>query len=204
MLRSPHFYVLYAMFVMMATGGLLITAQAGPLAREWGISIAALTMALTLTRVANGASRVFWGWASDRIGRETSMAIGFLLQAASLLSVLLAGRHSGALFAVTLTLTFFTWGEVFSLFPSITGDYFGSNNAASNYSVLYSAKGVSSIIGGVVAALLFEKFGSWSGAFYGSAALALVSGLLAVALRGAPLPKKEGRLIPAAAPEAGS
>ena len=191
MLGTPHFYALYVMFVMMATGGLMVTAQAGPLAKEWGISMAALTTALTLTRFANGVSRVFWGWVSDRIGRETTMAIGFLLQAVCLLSVLRLGRLSGVWFIVTLTLTFFTWGEVFSVFPSITGDYFGGRNAASNYSFLYSAKGVSSIIGGGLTALLFEKFGSWSGAFYGSAALALLSGLMALGLRAAALPSKE-------------
>lgn len=193
MLRTPHFYVLYLMFVMMATGGLLVTAQAGPLAREWRISMAALTAALSLTRVANGVSRIFWGWASDQIGREMTMAVGFLLQAASLVSVLRIGRLSGVLFAATLVLTYFTWGEVFSVFPPTIGDYFGAANAASNYSFLYSAKGVSSIIGGGLAALLFEKFGSWSGAFYGSAVLAMLSGFLALGLRASPLPRKAAR-----------
>jgi MFS transporter, OFA family, oxalate/formate antiporter len=188
MLRTPHFYVLYAMFVMMATGGLLVTAEAGPLAKEWGIGMGVLTAALALTRVANGVSRIFWGWVSDRIGRENTMAIGFILQAACLLSILWLGRLSGTLFTVTLVLTYFTWGEVFSVFPPTVGDYFGAANSASNYSFMYSAKGVSSIIGGGLAALLFEKFGSWSAAFYGSAVLALAAGLMAIGLRLAALP----------------
>ncbi len=200
MLRTPQFYALYAMFVMMATGGMMLTAQAEPLAREWGIGMTALTMALMLSRIANGLGRIFWGWISDRIGRETAMVAGSVLLAASLLSVLLAGRSSGTLFAVTLVLVFFAWGEVFSLFPSITGDFFGGSNAASNYSVVYSAKGVSSIIGGGLAALLFEKFGSWSGVFYSSAVLALLSTLLALGLRAAPLPKKEAGLVAVTAP----
>src|SRR5262249_25625327 len=157
--------------------------------------VTALTMALMLSRIANGLGRIFWGWISDRIGRENAMVAGSLLQAVALLAVLLVGRSSGTLFAVTLVLVFFAWGEVFSLFPSITGDYFGSSNAASNYSVVYSAKGVSSIIGSWLAALLFEKFGSWSGAFYGSAVLALFSTLLALGLRAAPLPRKEPALV---------
>ena len=190
MLGTPHFYVLYVMFVMMATGGLMITAQAAPLAREWGISAAALTTALTLTRVANGFSRILWGVASDHLGREMTMFVTFLLQAACLLSVLLLGRVSGAWFVVTLTLAFFTWGQIFSLFPSITGDYFGTRNSASNYSFLYTAKGVSSIIGGGLTAVLFERFGSWTGAFYGSAALAALSAVMALGLRRSALPKK--------------
>jgi len=183
MLRTPKFYILYLMFVMMATGGLLVTAQSAPLAREWGISAAALTAALSLDRVANGLSRVSWGWVSDRLGREQTMFIAFAVHAACLLSILWIGRRSGFLFTVTLVMTFFTWGEAFSLFPSILADYFGSANAASNYSFLYTAKGVASIIGGGLAALLFERFGSWSAAFYGSAAMALASAFMALSLK---------------------
>src|SRR5262249_10162578 len=131
-----------------------------------------------------------WGWASDRIGRETAMGVAFLLQAVCLVLVLTVGRLSGGWFAATLVLVFFTWGEVFSLFPSISGDYFGTQYATSNYSVLYTAKGVSSIIGGGLAALLFERFGSWSAAFLGSAALALVAAALAFGLRAAAAPAR--------------
>jgi OFA family oxalate/formate antiporter-like MFS transporter len=190
MLRSPQFYLLYFMFVAMATGGLLVTAQAGPVAREWGITRGALTAALALDRISNGASRVVWGWLSDHIGRETTMAIAFVLQAACLFSVLAVGRWSGTMFTVTLILTFFTYGEVFSLFPALVGDYFGAAHASSNYSFLYSAKGVASIIGGGLAAVLFERFGSWSAAFYGSALLAVISGCLALVLKRLPLPEK--------------
>jgi MFS transporter, OFA family, oxalate/formate antiporter len=191
MLRTPHFYLLYAMFVMMATGGLLVTAQAGPVATEWHITRTALTAALALDRISNGASRVFWGSVSDRMGRENTMSVAFLLQAACLASVLWVGRTSGTMFTVTLILTFFTYGEIFSLFPSVAGDYFGARNASSNYSFLYTAKGVASIIGGGLAALLFENFGSWSAAFYGTAALALISAALALLLRRIPLPRKQ-------------
>lgn len=195
MLRTPHFYVLYLMFVMMATGGLLVTAEAGPLAKEWGISMAALTTALSLTRVANGVSRIFWGWVSDRAGRERTMAVGFFLQACCLLSILFAGRLSGTLFGVTLVLTYFTWGEVFSVFPPTVGDYFGPANSASNYSFMYTAKGVSAIIGVRLAAVLFDRFGSWTAAFYGSAVLAFVAGLMAIGLRMSSLPHKAARAV---------
>jgi OFA family oxalate/formate antiporter-like MFS transporter len=199
MLRTSQFYLLYFMFVAMATGGLLVTAQAGPVAREWGISRGALTAALALDRISNGVSRVSWGWVSDHIGRELTMAIAFVLQAACLVSVLVVGRWSGTLFTVTLILTFFTYGEVFSLFPSLVGDYFGSAHASSNYSFLYSAKGVAAIIGGGLAAVLFERFGSWTAAFYGSALLALISGVLAVVLKGVALPVKQATSVPAVA-----
>ena len=133
--------------------------------------------------MANGASRIFWGWASDRIGRELAMGIAFALQAGCLLLVLTVGRLSGAWFAFTLVLVYFTWGEVFSLFPATLGDYFGSRNATSNYAVLYTAKGVAAILGGGVAAVLSEQSGGWSTGFYGSAALAFVAAVMAFRLR---------------------
>ena len=110
------------------------------------------------------------------------MGIAFSLQAVCLVLVLTVGRLSGTLFTVTLILTFFTWGEIFSLFPSLVGDYFGTRCATANYGVLYSAKGVASIIGGGVAAVLFERFGTWSACFYGSAMLALVAAGMAFGL----------------------
>ena len=116
MLRTPHFYLLYAMFVTMATGGLLATAQAGPVAQQWGISRTALTAALALDRISNGASRVAWGWISDHIGRETTMSLAFILQAGCLLSVLVLGRLSGTLFTVTLIYVFHVWRGLLDYF----------------------------------------------------------------------------------------
>jgi len=183
MIRTPRFYMMYAMFVMMATGGLLVTANAGPMSQSWGLTAAALTLAATLSPVANGASRISWGWASDRLGRENTMAIAFLLQAICLVMVVSVGHLSGAWFTLSLVLVYFTWGEIYSLFPATVGDYFGARHATSNYSVLYTAKGVASIIGGWCAALLYEQTGSWSGGFYGSAIMALIAAGLALSLR---------------------
>ena len=194
MLRSPHFYVLYLMFVAMATGGLFVTANAGPLQASWGLTAAALTTALTLGPIANGASRIAWGAVSDRLGRERTMVVAFTLQALSLIGVLVLGRSSGTWFTLTLVLTFFTWGEIFSLFPATLSDWFGTRHAASNYGFLYTAKGVAAVLGGGLAAALFEWFGSWSAVLYGSALLALVSAALARYLQARPLPA-----LPAAA-----
>src|SRR5262249_28997958 len=125
-----------------------------------------------------------------RIGRENTMVIAFLLQAACLVAVATLGRSSGLFFTIALVLTFFTWGEIYSLFPSTLGDYFGSRHATSNYSFLYTAKGVAAYLGAYLGTSLFERTRSWEPAFYASAALALVSGLIALVLRWRPLPKK--------------
>jgi OFA family oxalate/formate antiporter-like MFS transporter len=197
MLRTPQFYVLYASFVMMATGGLLVTANAGPMASNWGIPAAALAAATSLNALANGGSRIAWGWVSDRIGRELAMGIAFSLQAVCLVLVLTIGQLSGTLFTITLVLTFFTWGEIFSLYPSIVGDYYGAKHATSNYGAMYSAKGVASIIGGGLAAVLFERFGTWTACFYGSAVLAVLAAALIFGLRMAAAPIKAPVPVPA-------
>jgi MFS family permease len=203
MLWTPQFYTMYAAFVLMATGGLLVTAQAGPIAQSWGYTAAVLTMATSLSPLANGASRIFWGWASDRIGREIAMIIAFVLQAICLFMVIALGQFSAVWFVITLVLVYFTWGEIYSLFPSTVADYFGTRHATSNYSVLYTAKGVASIIGGWFGAFLYEQSGSWAMGFHGSAVMALVAAGMAVALRASnATARAKAAALPGAAPAA--
>jgi OFA family oxalate/formate antiporter-like MFS transporter len=194
MLRTPQFYVLYAMMLMMGIGGLMATAQVGPVADSLGVSKAILTAAVALNTIANGSGRLFWGWVSDHVGRERTMVVAFALQGFALLSVLTVGRKSGTLFMICLAAVFFTWGEIYSLFPSLSADFFGSRYASSNYSFLYSSKGVASILGGGLAAILYEKTGTWNAAFYGSAVLAFIAALMAWGLTAMPLPAKAGQI----------
>ena len=191
MLRTRHFYWLYAMMLMMGIGGLLATAQVSQVAGSFGISEAALGVSLILNPIVNGSGRFFWGWVSDKLGRERTMAIAFFIQSLALVGVIALGARSGTLFIMVMALVFFTWGEVYSLFPSVSADFFGRKFASSNYSFLYSTKGVASILAGGAAAWLFEKTGSWSMAFYGSAVLAMISCVMAVGLKRMPLPVKK-------------
>ena len=193
MLSRPHFYILYLMFVTVATGGLYLTANQTSIAGDWGMMGIIATIA-TLGPLANGTSRIFWGLVSDRLGRENTMVIAFFLQALSLVAVATAGRNSSTLFTIALVCVFFTWGEVYSLFPSTLGDYFGSKHATSNYAFLYTAKGVAASLGGYLGTRLVDKAGwSWESVFYGCAVLALVSAVVALVLRTQPLPQKAGQ-----------
>ena len=191
MLRTPQFYVLYVMMLMIGIGGLMATAQVAPVARNFKVSALALTIALSLNPAGNGVARISWGWVSDHLGRERTMALAFFLQSIFLASVVTLGRLGDIWFVVTMALVFLTWGELYVLFPTVLADMFGGKNAASNYSFLYSTKGVAAILGGAIAAKLFEVTGTWNYVFYGSAVLALLSAISALGLRRMPLPKKQ-------------
>jgi OFA family oxalate/formate antiporter-like MFS transporter len=188
MMLTPHFWILYAAFVLTSVGGLMITAQASPVGKSLKIAAWAIVAAVSWSRVANGLGRIIWGWFSDLVGREMAMVIPFTLQALCLVGVLSVGGLSATWYIVMMILIYFTWGSMFSLFPAIIGDYFGPECATSNYGFLYTAKGVASIGGGGIAALLFTKYGSWNVPVYWTAALTLVSAALILALRFIPLP----------------
>jgi MFS transporter, OFA family, oxalate/formate antiporter len=198
-LTSPRFYIMYASFVLMATGGLLVTANQGKMGTSWGFSATTLTMAATLSPIGNGASRIFWGWASDRLGREMAMIVAFTLQAICLFLVISVGPSSPEMFLTMVTLVYFTWGEIYSLFPSMSADYFGTAHATSNYAVLYTAKGVASIIGPYFGAIIFERSGSWAIGMYGCAVMALIAAGLAVWLRAERVSAQARARIPATA-----
>jgi MFS transporter, OFA family, oxalate/formate antiporter len=190
MLRTPQFYFLFAAMLMIGIGGLMVTAQLKPVATDFKIGAAALTIALILTPLANGSSRLLWGWVSDYLGRERTMFTAFTLQAVFLLAATTLGRSGDVMWVVLMVLVFLTWGELYALFPAVLADFYGSKNSALNYSFLYSAKGFAALLGSGIAATLVEKTGTWNYAFYGSAALALLSALMALFVRRIPLPQK--------------
>jgi MFS family permease len=190
MLRTPTFWLMFVMFSMMSTGGLMVITQFKAFAQAFGIdakavvTIAGLTMAaipaaLTFDRVTNGLTRPFFGWVSDRIGREDTMAIAFIFEGCAI-ATMLAFRSDPLLLVVLSGLVFFGWGEIFSLFPSTLTDTFGPEHATTNYGFLYMAQGVGSILGAPVAAMLFERTGSWLPVFATIVAMDVVTGLLAI------------------------
>jgi MFS transporter, OFA family, oxalate/formate antiporter len=185
MLKSPIFWLLFLMMSMMSTSGLMVVSNVGPFANEYKVAqalvfgMAALPLSLTLSRFTNGLTRPFFGWVSDQIGREVTMALAFSLECAAIL-VLFAFIDRPALFVVLTGLVFFGWGEIFSLFPSTLTDTFGPKYAATNYGFLYIAQGVGSILGGPAAAFLNQTTGSWTSVFIIVAILDAVTALLAI------------------------
>ncbi len=168
--RTPTFWLLYAMFVLVSASGLMATAQIAVIAKNFGISDtllflggSTLTVTLIFDNVMNGAARPFFGWVSDWLGREYTMAIAFGLGGIAYWLLGTLGTNPWA-FALFAGLIFFTWGEIFSLFPSTCTDTFGPKYATVNASLLYTAKGSSAFLV-PLANVLKDATGSWHAVF---------------------------------------
>jgi MFS family permease len=175
---------MFVMMTMMSTGGLMVVAQFASFARDFGVAdalvfgFAALPFALTFDRITNGLTRPFFGWVSDRIGREKTMAIAFAAEAGAI-ALMLVFRENAYAFALLSGVVFFAWGEIFSLFPSLLTDTFGTKHATTNYGFLYMAQGVGSLLGGPVAAMIYASQGSWIPVFGIAIGLDLLTAALA-------------------------
>lgn len=187
-LKSPIFWVMYAMFVMMAAGGLMATAQLGPIAKDFGLheapisilglTLPALTFALTIDRVLNGLTRPFFGWISDHIGRERTMFFAFAVEAVGILLLSKYGHHPVA-FVILTGVVFFAWGEIYSLFPATCGDTFGPKFAATNAGLLYTAKGTAALLV-PFSSVITAATGSWHAVFMVASGMAALTAAMAL------------------------
>ena len=185
--RQPIFWLIYVCFVGVASGGIMATASFGPVSRDYGldkipvtvlgVTLPLLTMAMSIDNICNGASRPIMCFLPHRLGRENIMFVVFMGEAAALLGLMQFGRTPiGFMFFAGMT--FACWGEIFSLFPSMCADTFGSKNAAGNAGTLYTAKGTSSLLVPLAAGL--AKGGNWNRTFILSACIAATCSILAL------------------------
>jgi OFA family oxalate/formate antiporter-like MFS transporter len=203
MLKSPAFWVMFAMFVLTAAGGLIATAQLTPIAKDFGVADApvsllgltllALPFALSLNRVLNGVSRPFFGWVSDLLGREHTMLIAFTLDGTA---ILLLSKFGGnpVLFVLLTGLVFFAYGEIYSLFPAICGDAYGRRFASANAGLLYVAKGVASLVV-PLSSVIGASTAGWHGVFLVAALMNFAAALLAIFVL-QPLRRRESKAVP--------
>lgn len=169
-LRSPIFWLLYVMLTAVSASGLIVTAQIAPIANDFGLAkqtlilgAGVLSVALIVDNIMNGLARPFFGWVSDNIGRENTMAIAFTLGGLAYMALGYFGNQPWT-FVICAALVFFTWGEIFSLFPSTCTDLFGTKFATTNAMLLYTAKGTSALLV-PLANLSKASTGSWHTVF---------------------------------------
>jgi OFA family oxalate/formate antiporter-like MFS transporter len=186
-LKSPVFYVLYLMFVLIASGGLTMAASMAPIAKDlkiekipvelFGMAMPALVFALQLNRIFDGFGRPFFGWLSDQIGREYTMALAFFIGAIALYMLSQSGSNP-VTFVLVTAVYFGVYGEIFSLFPATQGDTFGAKFAASNAGMLYTAKGAGALL--VPVAAYIAKSHGWGAVFSVAMTFNVIAGLMAL------------------------
>ena len=186
-LKTPPFWVMYVMFVLVGAGGLMATAQLRPIAEDFhvaqvpvsilGLTLPALTFALSIDRILNGLTRPFFGWVSDQIGRENTMFIAFLAEGIGIYVLYLLASNP-VWFVVLSGVVFFAWGEIYSLFPATCTDIYGRKFATTNYGMLYTAKGTASLLV-PLANVLTSATGSWKAVFLVAAILNIVAAVMA-------------------------
>src|SRR3954454_19321530 len=186
--RHPIFWLMYFMFVIVGAGGLLVTANLKPIGADWhidnvpvsliGLTMTAVTFAATLDRIMNGLTRPFFGWVSDRIGRENTMFIAFALEGFGVLA-LLHYAHDPLLFVILSGLVFFAWGEIYSLFPTICTDSYGRKYATANYGMLYTAKGTAALLV-PLSSVVQQASGGWDGVFIVTMIANFIAALMAL------------------------
>jgi MFS family permease len=186
MLQQPSFYLIYVMMTLVAFGGLVVTSQLVEIADfykvdkviiAWGMSAAIL--AIQLNRIVNGVTRPLWGWISDHIGRENAMFTAFLVEGLAVWAWLQTINRP-LLFVLLSSVVFFAWGEIFSLFPSLTADLYGRRWATTNYGIVYTAKGTAAIFSAPFAAYMMLRSGSWIPVFYVMIACDIIAAFMAL------------------------
>jgi OFA family oxalate/formate antiporter-like MFS transporter len=197
MIPTMSFVLMYAIMLLVATGGLLITAQLVPMAGSFGLSkstlvfgTGAITLAIMIDRLTNSAARPFWGAVSDRLGRSETMALAFICEAAAI-GLLATSVGHPLRFVLLSGIAFFAWGEIFSLFPALIADVFGAEFAMTNYGVLFTAKGAAALFAGWGAARLTELNVSWTAILLGCAVCDVLAAALAFFLLKAAILKEK-------------
>jgi len=187
MVKTPVFWITYVMFVAVAAGGLVATAQIGPIAKDYGlaklpitllgfVTLPLLTMTLAIDNLANGITRPLCGFISDRLGRENTMMVVFIGEGIALLGLMQFG-HNPIAFMTFAALIFLCWGEIYSIFPALCADTFGVKNAAANAGTLYTAKGTAALL--VPLASVLSESGNWDRVFIVCAAITIAAGIVA-------------------------
>jgi OFA family oxalate/formate antiporter-like MFS transporter len=186
-MRTGVFWLLYLIYLLIAFGGMIVTAQLGPIARDFGlenhmitilgVSTPVLALAVSIDNFANGITRPLSGWFSDIVGRENMMLLIFSLESLALLGMAMFGRNPYG-FLLFAALIFLFWGEIFVVFPALSGDSFGSKYAAANNGLLYTAKGTAALTV-PLANILMMATGTWTSVLLAASVCSLASGVLA-------------------------
>jgi OFA family oxalate/formate antiporter-like MFS transporter len=190
MIRTYQFWFLWIIYAFSATAGLLVIGNIklfGISALEakgfMGDASAVAGTAMVIFALLNGLGRITWGTLSDKIGKRTvSILIMTLFQSVMMIALIWMGG-TVATFFIAAALIGFNFGGNFSLFPTATADFFGSKNLGANYALVFTAYGLSGIIGPILGGRVFDMTGNYLWAFIPASALCFIGAILSLSTK---------------------
>lgn len=161
MISVPQWWLIYFAFCSVASVGLLVASQIKPMGETFALPDSIIVLAAMIFPLVSGLGRPLGGWISDRIGRQKTMTLYFLILGLCCVFLLFGGTHPVA-FILLVALIGFFWGPIFAFFPGIIGDNYGTKHVTGNYGLTYTAKGWGGLLGGWVASFLAVKYGGFT------------------------------------------
>lgn len=177
MLRTWQWYAIYLAFIFTISVVLLFGAHMKTMATHYGLPEQCFKILMVLFPLANGLSRILAGAISDRLGRERTSAVFYLLLGASIFGLAFMG-DSPFLFISMVVLASLLGGAPFAIYPATIGDYYGPKFATANYGITYTAKAWSGLLAGWLSGYLVTNFGSYTGPLMIMAGGCLLAALL--------------------------
>lgn len=174
MFKQPLFYLLFAIFMVSSTSGLMITGHASNIGQELA-HLTASEGAIMVSVLALGSflGRLIFGFVSDIIGRYNTLIIALAINAIVML-LFLGQATTFVTFLLAVSLVGACFGATMAVLPAIVGDAFGSGNFGQNYSFVYPGYTVASFVGPMLAASAVETMGTYAPSFIVAGAFSLV------------------------------
>ncbi|WP_326514304.1 OFA family MFS transporter [Clostridium intestinale] len=184
MLSSPIFYLMILMLLCGAFAGLMCTSLASPIAQGMiGMSVAAATTVVSTLALFNTGGRILAGYASDKIGRNNTLTLAFILATFGLMCLYFSGEGDVAKFYVGIISVGVSFGSFMGVFPGFTADQFGAKNNSVNYGIMFIGFAVSGYFGPTVMKNVYATDHSYQRAFLIGAVFCIVGLVLTFVYR---------------------
>ncbi|EHB5477643.1 MFS transporter [Escherichia coli] len=178
-MRKPQYWMLAVMFLTACMSGLYVIGVAKDIAQSLAhLDVVSAANAVTVISIANLSGRLVLGILSDKIARIRVITIGQVISLVGMAALLFAPLNAVTFFAAIACVAF-NFGGTITVFPSLVSEFFGLNNLAKNYGVIYLGFGIGSICGSIIASL----FGGFYVTFYVIFALLILSLALSTTIR---------------------
>ncbi|MBC8004215.1 MAG: OFA family MFS transporter [Verrucomicrobia bacterium] len=180
-LETPQFYLLWIMYLLAATAGLMLIAHLPSIAVIQANWKTAGFMLVVILSLFNAGGRLGAGVLSDKVGRTRAMMIVFMVQAVNMF--LFMFYTSIPTLVIGSAVAGLAYGAVFSLFPTTTAEFFGMKNLGVNYGLIFTGWGVAGVIGPILGGMVADQTGAYSNGYIVAGVFLVIATLLVGVLK---------------------